>query len=470
MENKVPRHIHRVGVRRRELLQVGFLGAFGMWMTDALDPLQALARTTTPRAAVRPRAKSVILVWMPGGPPQMQLWDLKPDSPSQCRGSAQSIRTSAPDIQIGSRLPLTAKQAHHLALVRTITLNKEDENHIPGHQLLLAGIDERPATFKSFATRNDWPSIGSVITALKPSDSGLPAAIHLPLRIKYEGAPVPGESAGWLGSKYDPWIVEQDPSAPNFHVHDLAPLPGLTVDRLDRRRELLAHVDSYRRDLDTDLQVRQLSDAQQRAFALATSEQTRQAFDLSQEPAALRDRYGRHTWGQSLLLGRRLAQAGVRFVQVNIGGLNAWDYHRSEDASMDNMMPRFDQGFSALLEDLHQRGMLEETLVLCLSEMGRNPVLGKAVTGAAMNAAEPDGRNHWQWCWTGVFAGAGVRGGNVIGESDEWAGYPNSEAYHPSDIGATIYQALGLDPRTEVRDIQGRPVIINQGEVMVKLF
>jgi hypothetical protein len=470
MENRVPRHIHRVGVSRRELLQVGFLGAFGMWMSEAIDPLRALAHASTASGEVRSRAKSVILVWMPGGPPQMQLWDLKPDSPSQCRGTAQPIKTSAPGIQLGSRLPLTAKQAHHLALVRTITLNKEDENHIPGHQLLLAGIDERPATFKSFATRNDWPSIGSVVTALKPSSSGLPAAIHLPLRIKYEGAPVPGESAGWLGSKYDPWIVEQDPNAPDFHVHDLAPLPGLTVDRLGRRRELLAQVDSYRRDLDADLQVRQLSDAQQKAFGLATSEQTRRAFDLSQEPAALRERYGRHTWGQSLLLGRRLAQTGVKFVQVNIGGLNAWDYHRSEDASMDKMMPRFDQGFSALLEDLHQQGMLSETLVLCMSEMGRNPVLGKAVTGAAMNAAEPDGRNHWQWCWTGVFAGAGVRGGNVLGESDEWASYPNSEAYHPSDIGATIYQALGLDPRTEVRDIQGRPVIVNQGSVMEKLF
>jgi uncharacterized protein (DUF1501 family) len=188
------------------------------------------------------------------------------------------------------------------------------------------------------------------------------------------------------------------------------------------------------------------------------------------EPEATRERYGRHTWGQSLLLGRRLVEAGVKFVQVNIGGLNAWDFHEREDAHMERMMPPFDRAFSALIEDMHARGLLAQTLVLCLSEMGRNTVLGLSVMGADVNAAQPDGRNHWQWCWTGLLAGAGVRGGAVIGESDDWAGYPASTAYYPSDIGATIFHTMGIDPRAELHDYQGRPIVINQGHVMHELF
>ncbi len=453
-------HVHNVGVCRRELLQAGFLGAFGMMLPDALAA-----------APVRgAKAKNVILLWMPGGPPQMQLWDMKPDSPSQCRGTSKPIKTSVPGMPLGSRLPLTAKLAHHLSVVRTMTLNKEDENHIPGHQLLLGGIDERPSTFKFYATRNDWPSIGSVISALKPAETGLPGAIHLPVRIVFEGAPCPGETAGWLGSKFDPWLIEQDPSSPGFKVPDLAPVAGMTVDRLANRKQLLADVDAYRKDLDKDLGARQLTEAQKKAFSLTTSSTMRNAFDLDKESGAVRDRYGRHTFGQSVLLARRLAQAGVRFVQVNLGGLNHWDYHSGEDAGMDRDMPKFDQSYSALIEDLHQRGMLAETLVVCMSEMGRNPVLGKAVTGAAVNASTPDGRNHWQWCWSGVFAGAGVVGGAMHGESDEWAGYPNSKAYYPSDMGATIFHAMGIPVESEVRDIQGRPVGITKGNVMTELF
>lgn len=459
--SRVP-HVHRTGFVRRELLQIGFLGAFGMTLEGAFAPRPAAAREA--------RAKRVMVVWMPGGPPQMQLWDVKPESPSECRGTARAISTSAPGIQVGSRLPLTARRAHQFCIVRSLTLGAEDENHIPGHQEVLAGVNRRPPTFKSFATRNDWPSISSVITAVKPNSGGLPAAIHLPYRIKYQGTPVPGEGAGWLGSKYDPWFIEQDPNAENFRVPDLVPIAGFTVDRLGNRQRLLSQIDRSRRDLDAELDVRQLSDAQEKAFTVTTSAETRRALDLSREPVPLRERYGRSTFGQSLLLGRRLAEAGVKYVQVNLGNLNAWDYHRGEDARMDVMMPQFDRAFSAFLEDLGQRGLLDDTLVICTSEMGRNPVLGKTVTGAAVNASEPDGRNHWQWVWSGVFAGAGVRGGSVVGESDEWAGFPATRGYMPCDMAATIYDAMGIDPRTEVTDIQSRPMVVNQGEVMQDLY
>ena len=284
-----PPHVHEVGVFRRELLQIGFLGAFGLMLP------QAFAHAAPAVRRRGPKAKSILLIWMPGGPPQMHLWDLKPDSPAQCRGIAQPIKTSVPGMQFGHWLPQTAKVAHHLALVRTMTLNKEDENHIPGHQLLLAGIDERPATFKSFATRSDWPSIGSVISALKPAQSGMPTAVHLPVRIKFEGTPCPGETAGWLGSKYDPWLIERDPNDPKFAVPDLAPVAGMTVDRLNDRRKLLADIDAYRKDLDKDLEARQLSDAQQKAFTLTTSPHLRAGLALNQEKTAIRDRDGRHT-------------------------------------------------------------------------------------------------------------------------------------------------------------------------------
>jgi len=458
-------HLHRSGMLRREVLQVGMLGALGTSMAGAFPPPAAAAAKGTARA------KSVILVWMPGGPPQMQFWDPKPDSPVECRGTAKPIKTTAPGLEIGHRLPLIARQGHHFALIRSLTLNAEDDNHILGDQKLLAAIDPTPPNFKPFASREEYPSIGSLITYKKPNTSGLPTAIHVPYRVRFTGQGVVGESAGWLGSKYDPWLMDGDPNSPNFQVPDLLPLPGFTVDRLANRRKLLEQVDGYRRDLEHDLGARQLTDSQQRAFGVATSAQTRLAFDLKQEPDALRDRYGRHIWGQSLLLSRRLAQAGVKFVQVNLGDhVNYWDYHSLEDKSMDAHCPPFDKAFSALLEDLHQQGMLEETLVLCLSEMGRNPILGRTVFGAAANAATSDGRNHWQWCWTGLIAGAGVRGGTVIGESDEWAGYVKSDPIFPSDIGATVFHSMGIDPRSEVHDLQGRPVYFNDGEVISKLF
>lgn len=463
-ESQVLPHLHRGGMHRREVLQVGFLGALGTSMASAFLPGPA-------QAAPAARAKSVVLVWMPGGPPQMQFWDPKPDSPVECRGTAKPIKTSASGLEIGARLPLIAKQGHLFSLVRSMTLNAEDDNHILGDQKILGALNRTPANFKVFANRGEWPSMGSVITYFRGNTNGLPTAVHVPYKVRFTNQGVPGETAGWLGSKYDPWLTEGDPNKPDYRVPDLLPLPGFAVDRLESRRKLLAQVDDYRSDLDRDLSARQLSDAHQRAFRVITSAETRRAFDLSQEPETLRERYGRHTWGQSLLLGRRLVQAGVKFVQVNLGDhVNYWDYHQQEDKMMDAHCPPFDKAFSAFLEDMDQQGLLKETLVLCLSEMGRNPILGRTVTGAAANAATPDGRNHWQWCWTGLFAGAGIRGGTAVGESDEWAGYVKSDPVYPEDIGATVFTAMGIPKHAEVRDIEDRPVFLNEGSVIEKLY
>jgi hypothetical protein len=461
-------HVHRGGMLRREVLQVGLLGAFGASMGSAFAPTGAAADEA---ASIPQKAKGVIVVWMPGGPPHMQFWDPKPDSPAECRGTAKPIKTSAPGVLLGHRLPLLAQQAHHFALIRSLTLDAEDDNHILGDQKLLSAVNKTPPNFKPFANRAEEPSIGSLITYHKPNLNGLPTAIHVPYRVRFTGQGVVGETAGWLGSRYDPWLTQGDPNAPDFHVPDLLPVPGFTLDRLGQRQRLLDAVDGYRRDMDQDLSARQLTDSQLRAFSVTTSEETRRAFDFSKEPAQLRERYGRHTWGQSLLLGRRLSQAGVKFVQVNLGDhVNYWDYHEREDALMDQHCPPFDKAISAFFDDLHQQGLLRERLVLVLSEMGRNPVLGKAVAGAAANAATPDGRNHWQWCWTGIIAGAGVRGGSVYGESDDVAGYPKVDPVFPADIGATVFQSMGIDPGGQVTDLIGRPVYFNDGRVLSSLF
>jgi len=454
---EVQTHVHRTGLYRREVLHVGFLGALGITL-DAVPPARAGS----------PAARSVILVWMPGGPPQMQLWDLKPDSPAECRGSARPIPTTAPGIEFGHWLPRTARQAHHLALLRSLTLDAENDNHNIGHHKLLSAVNATPPGSGDYASRVDWPSMSAVAGTFRPSEVGLPSAVHLPLPMLDGGKPDPGQNAGWMGSRHDPWQIQGDPNRPDFRVPDLTPLPGYTVERLDNRRRLLAEVDRHRRDLDRDLGTRQLGDVQRRAFEVATGSATRHAFDLAREPASLRDGYGRHTFGQSLLLARRLVEAGVRFVQVNRGAMNTWDLHQEEDRRLEALMPPFDQGFSALLEDLQQRGLLRETLVLCLSEMGRNPRLGAPTSDGTPGI--PDGRNHWQWCWTALFAGAGVRGGTVVGASDAWSAYPEGDAYRPADVGATVYAALGIDPRSEARDPEGQPRVVNQGLPIASLF
>ncbi|MBM3460032.1 MAG: DUF1501 domain-containing protein, partial [Armatimonadetes bacterium] len=319
-------------------------------------------------------------------------------------------------------------------------------------------------------SRKDWPSLGSVIAALKPVESGLPTSIHLPIRMTHRGVPFSGESAGMLGGRFDPWLIGGDPNDSGFRVPDLMPMAGFTLDRLDHRQRLLAQVDQTRRDLERDPQVNKLDAVNQRAFEITTSRRTRDAFDLSREPAALRDRYGRHLYGQSLLLARRLVESGVRFVQANMGPMNSWDWHNDEDEYIGRQLPPWDQAFSTLLQDLEDRGLLRETLVLAMSEMGRNPILGRAVTGAAMNAANPGGRNHWQNCWSMALAGGGVRGGTVVGRSDELAGFPDGEGFYPNDIAATVYHALGISPRAELHDFEGRPLVINDGNPITRLF
>ncbi|MGV3721651.1 MAG: DUF1501 domain-containing protein, partial [Actinomycetota bacterium] len=260
---------------------MGFSAAFGIGLADLLAPATAQAEA----APGFGKAKHVILIWIPGGPSQMQMWDLKPDSPTQAKGTALPINTSADGVQIGHILPKTAKQMRHVSLIRSLTLGAEDDNHEIGHQKMLAGLKKRFPGAAIHDSRRDWPSYGSVIAALRPVGSGLPASIHMPIRMTNQGMPFSGESAGMLGGKYDPWLISGDPNSAAFRVPDLMPMAGMTLDRIDHRRRLLAEVDQHRRDLERDPLLAKLDAVNQRAFEITTSSRTRDAFGLAREPA-----------------------------------------------------------------------------------------------------------------------------------------------------------------------------------------
>jgi hypothetical protein len=275
----------------------------------------------------------------------------------------------------------------------------------------------------------------------------------------------PGQHAGFLGPKHDPWQITRNPNSADFRIESSRLANGLDIARLGERQSLLAQVDQQQRWLERLASSRRLSDQQQLAFSVLSSGRIAQAFELDREPAPIRDRYGRHPFGQSLLLARRLIQAGVPVVQANMGGAQNWDSHSDIFPTLKRrLLPPLDQGVSALLDDLEASGLLEETLVLLLGEFGRTPKI------TTMPGATTVGRDHWAPCFFGLFAGAGVRGGQVIGKSDKLGAYPATTPFTPDDIGATVYHLLGVDPATEIHDRQGRPVRLNQGEIMRCLF
>ena len=454
-------HRHNIGIHRRELLQVGFSGLLGLGMADVLGARPAVAGTVKGG----PKAKSVILVFMTGAPAHQDIWDINMERPREYRGEARSIKTNVPGIEISEYLPRLAKLADRYSIVRSMYHN--NNVHEFGTHLVLTGVDQIPPGARHFATRADWPAMGSIVSFARPSTNGLPSAVILPTYLN-NGYGFSGQTGGIMGSRFDPWVIDKDPSQPGFRVPDLQPSPGMTADRLANRRSLLAHVDRQRQDLEGVFEVRQLEETQTRAFTSLTSPKTRDAFDLSQETDATRERYGKHMFGQSLLLARRLVQAGVGLIQANMGHMNNWDTHTDNFGQLKNrLLPPFDAAFSALLEDLSQRGLLEETLVIAVGEFGRTPKVGTDNGGGITNAS---GRDHWGGVFSAVFAGAGVQGGRIVGKSDEAAAYPDGVGYRPSDLSATVFTALGIDPHGQFTDQQGRPMPISAGEVISPLF
>jgi hypothetical protein len=462
------------GPTRREILQAGGAGLLGLTL-----PRLWAAQAAQPGATGKARAKSVLFLFLFGGPSQLETYDMKPDAPSGIRGPFRPIAARTPGLRICEHLPRLAQVSDQFCVIRTMTHRHNDHNachiiqtghHLPPAQRGAANVD---------ATDKDWPAFGSVVEyldqqAARGTPRPFPSYVYLPNRLGHiQGYDRSGQYAGWLGRAYNPLATEIRKRGPgdnpyfrtctdeelDFRIRGTTADPELTLDRLDRRRSLLEQFEAARRvSAQTDREATH-DRFRARALELVASEKIRTALDVRREPDRLRDRYGRHLFGQATLMGRRMIEAGARFVTVLWDAPDgySWDSHVHSDDVKNHLLPGLDQALAALLSDLKERGLLEETLVVCLGEIGRTP------QGTARW-----GRGHWSYCFPAVLAGAGVRGGILFGRSDRDAGYPAENPVSPEDLAATIYDALGIDPGGFIHDRQGRPVSILEGGRAIK--
>ena len=429
------------GVTRRDFLQVGTLGAIGLSLPDLM------AAKAHGAVAKDHDERSVIMIFNLGAPSQLDLFDMKPDAPAEIRGPFKPIKTNVSGIDISEILPLHAKHADKFSLVRSC-FHTGAAVHDTGHQMLQTG--------RLFSGGINTPHAGCALAYLRGRKSDLPAHVILPEPMGPTGGNLPhGQDAGFLGKAHDPFSLMTDPSKPNFKVPDLLPPEQIGEARLARRRKLRSIVEETVANFEASDNAKLLDSNFEAAFRMMTSPEARAAFDLSQEPTQVRERYGMNRFGQCCLLSRRLIEAGVRFVTVNtfltVFNEITWDIHGSNPfTSIDGMKtivaPMYDQAYTALIEDLAQRGMLENTLVCNLAEFGRTPRVNPA-----------GGRDHWPQCWTSYFAGGGVKGGRVVGRSDAIGGVPAERPVEPAEVVATIYHSLGLDLETKLPGPQGRP-------------
>jgi hypothetical protein len=468
------------GITRRETLTAGALSLLGGGFT-----LENLLRAgESPSANRRPgKAKSVILLFLGGGAATQDMWDLKPDAPDGIRSEFKPIATTVPGIRICEHLPQTARWMHRAAIVRSVNHKAGCHNFLPSYtgHALPGSITPGP---------NDHPSMGSVCESLRQQRSspgregrsGLPDYVYMPFYLGWGTATRRScPYGGFLGSGCDPLLTECMPYGDSgararsgyqpVPVRGRPALPnsalatGITVDRLNSRRNLLGQIDDQLGRVEGQHALNGHDRAQERAFSVLTSEKVRAPFDLDGLDARERDRYGRTLFGESTLIARRLVEAGVRFVNVTWDGVervyldvNAWDTHDHGFATLKgNHLPSFDQTYSALLDDLNRTGLLDETLVVVMSEMGRTPrVVGQG------------GRDHWTYCYSVVLAGGGIKGGTVYGASDGHAAYVKDRPVSPADICATIYQCLGIDPEMTVQDRAGQPVAVARGGTAIR--
>lgn len=447
------------GWTRRDWLRVGGLGTLGLPLASLLRQ-RAAAQGSLHSGSFFGRARSCIVVFLFGAPAHQDIWDLKPLAPAEFRGEFQPIASSVPGIQVGEHIPLIARQLHHLALLRSVT--HPDNTHTVAMHYMLTGQRHAQPSTNPQNQPTDFPCFGAVVRHLRPGNGSLPSGISLNApanQVSANNHIFPGFFAGFLGRAFDPLFVAQDPSHANFRPFPT--LDGDEAERLVQCQGLLAAVDQQFQTLGQATATHSFDTYSAQALELVTSPAARQAFDLSRESQPLRDHYGRTAFGQGLLLARRLIEAGVKLVTVNWARDDAfWDTHANNFQQLrNNLLPPFDRGFAALLEDLHERGLLDETLVVCLGEFGRTP----RINGQA-------GRDHWAACNTVVLAGGGVRGGQVFGASDALAAYPATSPVTPGDLAATIYEALGINRHSLLRDPLGRPLSLSDGTPLGALF
>jgi hypothetical protein len=447
------------GLTRREWLRIGGLGAFGLSLPALLQ-----ARVSAPADVRSSKAKACILLFHLGGPPQHETWDPKDDAPVEIRGDLRSIASNVPGIRVGELMPRTARLLDRICVLRAVSTS--DNAHSSSGYWMLTGVPHQPMNSENgkLGAPNDWPCAAAIVNRLRPARGGLPATVVLPEHIWNTGMiSWPGQDAGFLGRTADPWLIHCDPSRTGFQIPGLSLPAEVPGPRLDGRLSLLEQVNHRLDVMDRSDSITRFDARSQQAFDLLRAGQARRAFDLEREPPGLRDRYGRNRWGQSVLLARRLVEAGVSLVQVNWTRMPgdsddspAWDTHNRNALRLkNNLMPPMDLAYSALLEDLHTRGLLDQTLVVWMGEFGRSPKINRG-----------GGRDHWGRVFSVALAGGGVRGGQVLGSSDPTGGLPRDGRVLPQDLTATVFHCLGYSPDTEMHDTLGRPVPISRGEVI----
>jgi hypothetical protein len=458
-------------VSRREVLRVGGISACGLSLSHLFGPAKINAKEATSSALVRTstgKARSCIVLFLMGGPPQHSTWDPKPDAPAEVRGQIGSIETAISGTRFSELMPKLAQRADKLAVLRAVSTN--DNAHSSSGYYMLTGRPHTPMNAENAnpGPPNDWPNWSAVVQRLLAPAQNLPSAVRLPHHIfNTDGSVWPGQDAGMLGIGADPWLFRCAPAAPDYRISEFQ-LPGdVSLGRLTLRKDLVKQIERNQESASAIGLTKTFGDQQQRAYNILSSAASRGAFDLSCESMETRQRYGLTQFGQSCLLARRLIEAEVRLVQVNWyrapdepSDRPCWDSHVDEANRLKNVLvPPTDDAFSALLDDLSDRGMLDETLIVCMSEFGRSPRLN----GAA-------GRDHWGSVFSIALAGGGIRGGTVYGASDEIGAYPKSGRISPEELTATMMHCLGFAPETEFLDRQGRPHAISRGQPIQALL
>ncbi len=440
---RLVRHGQVASGSRRTFLRVGSLAGAGLASLSLADVLRLQA--TAQDAGKPKRKKSVILVWLAGGPSHIDMYDLKPQAPAEIRGEFRPIQTNVTGIQISEHLPYQARIMDKLAIVRSAF--HTNAGHGMGSQWMLTGYQPTIEV-----NDNIYPSCGSVVAKMKgPNEPGLPAYVNLPRLL-------PLGKAAYLGASFNPFAPDSDPNQDSFAVRNLK-LPGqVPVARLDRRRVLLEELDHLRRDIDNKGDLIGLDKFYRDAIEMVTNDKAQLAFSIQKEPASLRDSYGRNDLGQSCLLARRLVEAGVTFVTIQAGG--GWDTHGDNFKQLkDNLLPKYDQAVAALVQDLHDRGLSEDVLVVSFGEFGRTP----KVNGGA-------GRDHWPGAMSILYAGGGLKMGQAIGETNAYAEYPTSKPYSVGCVLSTMYHCLGIDHKHVFYDPANRPLpILNEGQPIEEL-
>src|SRR5688572_17421875 len=466
------------GFSRREFLRVGGAGILGVSLGDVL---RLQAGSVPPEGAATNgwgKAKSVILLFLQGGPSHIDIWDPKPDAPSNIRGEFKQIKTKVPGIWLSETMPQLAQQMDKATLIRSLSYTPAGLfNHTAAiYQMMTGYTPDRvsPSGQLEPPSPSDFPHAGSQISRLRPPETPMLPFVMLPRPLQESNVIGKGGTAGFLGPAFDPYYFYQDPNK-EIKLDDLTLRKDVSKDRLSRRAKLLDQVNAAMPEIEKAVEGYALDRYYERAFDLILSGRARDAFDLAKEPDKMRDRYGRHTFGQGCLMARRLIEAGTRFVQMNWPSvangdpnIDAWDTHAANFGPLRNLhCPKLDSGLSALLEGLDQRGMLSDTLVVAVGEFGRSPRLGVSTSG---NSNSPDGRDHWPYCYTGLVAGAGIQRGALYGKSDATASSPAENPVHPTQLLATIYHALGINPHTIVYNHLNQPRELVQSEAVPALF